>query len=411
MNKYILPVLCLMLLLASGWCNRVWAQEALLGVDDNGYTRINSIVVAKLDKELSAAYSYTATNTRTGKSAQVQLLDSQRILFILPDTLQANGSRRILYSIDKTTVQEKKPVSVQTTADGFLISVGKKPVLFYHTAVAPPPPDSPAYYARSGFIHPVYSPSGSILTDDFPAGHAHQHGVMMAWTSTQYKGTQRDFWNQQSRLGNVRHARVLSVTQGAVMATIRLELQHYTTAPDTVLTETWTIRVYPFANPFLFDIESDQVNTSRDTLFLNQYHYGGMSFRGSAAWNPDDKVYFEKPWKVITDSGFSVADGNARHAAWVAAEGDINHKYSGIAVFGFPDNFRYPQALRIHPTMPYWCYAPSVDGPFFIPPQQHYRSKFRYCVYDGPLDAAFAHRLLDDIQHPPLIEQLKQLKQ
>ena len=375
-------------------------------MEANGYSRINSIVEATLANDLPAVGFYQVKNPVSKKTAPVQRLGNGKILFVLPDTLLPG--QQATYRIEKTRASKASTVAVHSSPEGLLVTVNNKKVLFYHTAVAQPPADSPAYYARSGFIHPVYSPAGHVLTDDFPAGHAHQHGIMMAWTSTQYKGVRHDFWNQQSRLGNVRHAKLLSVEQAPVMATIRLKLEHYTARPDTVLTEVWTLRVYPFSDPFLFDIESDQTNTSGDTLYLNQYHYGGMSFRGSREWNPDDKTHFGQAWKIVTDSGFSVADGNARHAAYVAAEGRVNKGYSGVAVFGFPGNFRYPQALRIHPTMPYWCYAPPVDGPFAINPLQHFVSAYRYCVYEGHLDTLYARRLLDDMQHPLQVRSLKQ---
>lgn len=68
-----------------------------------------------------------------------------------------------------------------------------------------------------------------------------------------------------------------------------------------------------------------------------------------------------------------------------------------------PDNFRFPQSVRLHPTKPYFCFAPMVDGPFEIGPQQTYTSKYRFYVYDGPKDVERNRRLWADYADPPQI--------
>jgi hypothetical protein len=92
------------------------------------------------------------------------------------------------------------------TEDGTIaISVSGKPVLTYHTNTVSPPEGTDKVYARSGFIHPIYSPSGKVLTDDFPVGHAHQHALFSAWTRATFKHEVVDFWNQHGGSGNAKH--------------------------------------------------------------------------------------------------------------------------------------------------------------------------------------------------------------
>ena len=250
-----------------------------------------------------------------------------------------------------------------------------------------PPADSPSYYRRSGFIHPLYSPNGSVLTDDFPAGHAHQHGVFMTWVNTTFRNQKLDFWNQHQKTGTVAHAEVISIEEGPVFTRIKTKLRHLSLVHGPVLEEVWTITVYPFASNFLFDLESEQVNITKDTLFLNQYHYGGLAFRGSREWNSHDTVHYRNPWQIITSEGKDNASANHSHARWVDASGKLNGQVSGATVFGHPANFRYPQAIRLHPDMPYWSYAPVVDGPFALAPGEPYKSRFRYFVHAGAVNA------------------------
>ncbi len=93
--------------------------------------------------------------------------------------------------------------------------VGRQPVLVYNAATVMPPEEQPEHYKRSGFIHPLYSPQGTALTDDFPAGHTHQHGMFFAWTKTTYHGEQVDFWNQHKGTGTVKHIEVLETVSGS----------------------------------------------------------------------------------------------------------------------------------------------------------------------------------------------------
>ncbi|NJO25448.1 MAG: hypothetical protein HC867_06315, partial [Bacteroidia bacterium] len=80
------------------------------------------------------------------------------------------------------------------------------------------------------------------------------------------------------------------------------------------------ITVYPFSSYFLFDLESEQVNTTSDTLFLNKYHYGGLAFRGTRNWDPFNKKYFQNNWNVITSEGIKDSAANhTRQDGWMQA--------------------------------------------------------------------------------------------
>ena len=61
-----------------------------------------------------------------------------------------------------------------------------------------------------------------------------------------------------------------------------------------------------------------------------------------------------------------------------------------------PDNFRFPQWVRLHPTMPYFVYAPMVEEPFDISPGKPYVSKFRYVTFDGEPDTKLFDEIWED---------------
>ena len=43
--------------------------------------------------------------------------------------------------------------------------------------------------------------------------------------------------------------------------------------------------------------------------------------------------------------------------------------------------------MRLHPSEPFFCYAPSQGGDFSIEPGKPYVSRYRFLVADGPLAA------------------------
>jgi hypothetical protein len=348
---------------------------------------------------------YMLINQRTKKRFNAQVLAGSQVNFILPERMMKGTEAT--YLLQKNRLASKSKLKVLQDSAGISLLLNKKQVLFYHTAEARPPVDSPAYYRRSGFIHPLRTPSGRIVTDDFPAGHAHQHGIMMAWANTSFKNTTVDFWNQQNKTGTVRHVRVISIQQGSTLAQIKLQLQHYSHQHGTILNETWTINCYPFTNFYLFDLISEQQNVSSDSLLLKKYHYGGMEFRGSREWNEDDKKYFTNKWIVRTDSGFDSSNANAKPAAYVDVSGKVNGKYCGATVFSFPSNFRYPEPIRLHPTMPYWCFAPAVNQGFAIAPAANFVSRYRYFIYDGKPDQQRITAIGNDVADSPVIEEIR----
>ncbi len=57
-------------------------------------------------------------------------------------------------------------------------------------------------------------------------------------------------------------------------------------------------------------------------------------------------------------------DGNHARCSWVRLTGKVEPR--GLLVLSHRDNFRSPQAVRIHPKMPYFVFSPCVDGEFRI---------------------------------------------
>ncbi|MCC6585350.1 MAG: PmoA family protein [Bryobacterales bacterium] len=70
---------------------------------------------------------------------------------------------------------------------------GGKTVLVYNYGpqLAPGAPDD---RKRCCYVHPVNTPSGVTVTDDFPKDHYHHHGLFWAWPIVEVGGERYDLW-------------------------------------------------------------------------------------------------------------------------------------------------------------------------------------------------------------------------
>jgi hypothetical protein len=104
----------------------------------------------------------------------------------------------------------------------------------------------------------------------------------------------------------------------------------------------------------------------------------------------------------LTSAGLGRDNGNHTRPEWVDLSGPVESGWAGITAFGHPQNFRFPQPVRLHPTMPYFCFAPLVLGDFRLENRKPYRSQFRFVVHDREISVESVNRLWQDYAFPPL---------
>ncbi len=52
----------------------------------------------------------------------------------------------------------------------------------------------PEAMRRSSYLHPVYAPDGTMLTDDFNKDHPHHRGISWMWPEITVDGKKGDIW-------------------------------------------------------------------------------------------------------------------------------------------------------------------------------------------------------------------------
>lgn len=279
---------------------------------------------------------------------------------------------------------------------GPYLTIGGRPVVQYNSALIKPPVGVDEIFGRSGHLHPLWTPSGKIVTEEFPADHLHQHAVFHAWVNTTFDGRKIDFWNQGGKTGTVLHQEVVGAEHRDGVAGLTTKLWHVALRekdePQVALNETLSVQVPDVENDRyrIIDVQTRQECFGQLPLTIHEYHYGGFAVRGAADW-------FKQPESdFLTSEGKTRKDGNHTRPKWVAMHGLVDGQPCGIAVIGHPTNFRSPQPVRLHPDKPYFVYSPPVLGEFEITPDKPYSARYRIVTFDGPPDSAMLDQLTAD---------------
>jgi hypothetical protein len=144
----------------------------------------------------------------------------------------------------------------------------------------------------------------------------------------------------------------------------------------------------------MFDLTSTQELVSSAPLVLPEYLYGGVGFRGPRNWDGTANTIF------LTSEGKDRSNGHATRARWCYIGGTVNSAQAGIVILSHPQNFRAPQPIRIHPTEPFFNWAPSQLGRWEISSAHPYISRYRVIVIDGAPDVPTIERLWQDYAEP-----------
>ena len=371
-----------------------------INVEAGGFDRLYSTAKFKLPESLNGnEYHLVDENEKT---VPLQI-DIDRNAWFIVDSLSAGEEKN--YSIVPGNI-ENNEVIYEKENGAVSFQINNRELIKYHFQETPLPRENiDPVYKRGGYIHPVNTPRGKSVTDDYPPNHVHHHGIWAAWTKTEFQGRTPDFWNMAAKTGTVNPVSLDTVWSGPVIAGLQATHEYVDLSaeePVTALKENWKIVVHNIeekSSPIvLFDLEVSQTCAQDDPLILPEYRYGGVGFRGNWQWNGPDSTFF------LTSAGMDRSNGHATRADWCHIGGYIDDELAGITMMCHPDNFRAPQPMRIHPTEPFFNYAPSQAGDWSIKPGDNYVAKYRFVVYDGPFNNELIYQVWNDYSKPVKVE-------
>lgn len=325
--------------------------------------------------------------------------DGQGLVFVLPGKTP-RGTTRTFELLVSAGGQEAPPAASAKVTEGKCVevAVGGKPVLRYNHGVVAQFPDKPSKFDRAGYFHPLWAPCGEIITGDFHPDHAHHRGVWFAWVKADAGPIKANFWEIQEGRGKFVH-RELSAGSGRVFAGFSAR-NDLVSGEKTILKETLWVRAYAApSNLRLVDLDVRHEATDDDVV-LGKMHYGGLGFRGRHEWNEKGAAL-----DVLTSEGKTRKDANATRAKWLDYTGRLGAQgWGGLLVIEHPSNPRYPNGVRVHPSMAFFSTTLVQPEPYTIRKGEPLVLRYRLVIHDGKPDAALAERLAADFAAPPTVE-------
>ncbi|MDB6054494.1 MAG: hypothetical protein JWN25_2017 [Verrucomicrobiales bacterium] len=365
----------------------------------NGSPTNGKNVVVKFDLPAGAPVFHSAQMDGSNGQIPVQVVHGKCVIIIPQLTANGVSTFRLLEAEPSNALSS---MQLETKEDHLLMGPDlAKPTLDYTIGKGKLPRSGiKESYRRAGFFHPLRTPSGLVISDSYATNHLHHHGIWFSWTKTEFQGRNPDFWNVGDNKGTTLFDKVDSTWSGSLEAGFIAGLNYldFTSGKSIpALTEKWEVSEYAFppaAHYSLLDLKVTD-NAIVDPLILPTYHYGGLGFRGLDSWNGAGN------WKVLTSEGVTDrVKANETKARWCYLGGMTEGKQAGIVIMSAPSNFRDPQPIRVHPSEPFFCYAPSQGGDWSIIPGKPYISQYRMILLDGAPNAEEIERLYQQYAHP-----------
>jgi hypothetical protein len=415
-------LICLAVL--SGLSLNAIPQKALLlhfYVEAGAYQRINTPVSVELEGVIkSDTLSFQLYEKVKGalieKPFQVEPGYVSRLWWILDGTTDA-GKKREFFLYKNTLQKVQNAITAELTTDDIILKKGTSEILHYRKSVMYPPQGVDTAYKRSGFIHPMFSPSGNILTRVKAPDHYHHFGIWNPWTRVKIGNHVTDFWNLYEKQGTARFAGINSTVNGPVFGGFSVKQDHIdfqgAKPEELALNEVWDVRAWNTEpvegiNAYLVDLTTFLSVAGNDPIVFEAYRYGGgIGIRANAEWNKNNST-------VLTSEGKTRKDADGTRARWTDLNGAFKDKgNSGITFFSHPANREHPEPMRVWPESQngtgdvYFEFSPIRLKSWDLSPGNVYELKYRMLVYDGKIDKTIADRIWNDFAYPPVVSVIK----
>ena len=320
---------------------------------------------------------------------------------------RAKAGRTTTYTLRKVDNKKKTAPRVTAVAKGgdIVIKADDKNLVNYVYKTVYPPAGVDTAYRRSGFIHPLWSPGGQVLTRIQPKDHYHHYGLWNPWTHVLYKGDTVDFWNIGNGKATVRFTSVDTLMSGDIYAEYNVTHEHIVNKkgakPDVAMKERQMVTVYyPGKDYYIMDFTSVLECASDEPVTLLEYRYGGFGWRTTEKWD-------NKNSEVITSEGKNRKEADGSLARWCIVQGSIDDAYAGAVMMSDPENYNHPEPLRIWPENQYnrgdmfANFSPTKNKDWKLEPGELYMLRYRMLVFNNKMTKERAEAAWKIFANPP----------
>ncbi len=336
--------------------------------------------------------------------------DKKGIWFVISGTFTAHSERHFELKAGKGTGSKTAHfMNVKQSEESLELRRSKNKILEYQMETIMPPSGVDSAYQRSGFIHPLWSPAGEVLTRIQPPDHYHHYGIWGPWTKTQVNGREVDFWNLKKKQGTVRFAGLTDITEGPVFCEIKVQQEHIDfglkTKNRVAINEMLTVRAWNVGkDAWMIDYITTQSTPLDSGILLEAYRYGGgIGFRATEKWTKDNCF-------VLTSEGKERDSADGTKARWCRIEGATSNGESGILFMDYPQNREFPEPMRVWPSNSiddkgyfFFEFCPIRHNSWKMEQGKKYELRYRLFVFDGNLSKEDADALWQAFAHPPKV--------
>lgn len=353
--------------------------------------------------------------TETPVPFQLETASGGKVWFILNGQTLKNTKRTFVLRKILSPQMFKSGIRAVQNDGALNLFSGEKPIFSYQIETVNPPIGVSPLFKRSGFLHPVYSPGGEMLTRIQAPDHYHHYGIWNPWTLTFIGKREVDFWNLYKGQGTVRFAGLISQVEGPVYTGFKSLQEHIdfgaVGADAVAMNELFDVRVWNLNNQrYMFDYVST-LNTPLDSgILLAAYRYGGgIGWRATEKWTKDNS-------SVLTSEGKTRKDADGSNARWCIVDGESTTKEgrSGILFLSFPANRMHPEPMRVWPMDAnggrgdmFFEFCPIRHKDWMIEKGNDYTLKYRLIIFDGKMTSKEAENFWQAFANPPAIAILK----
>ncbi|MDR0725256.1 MAG: PmoA family protein [Prevotellaceae bacterium] len=389
------------------------ARKITITVQSGNHERENCVVSADVSRlKLSASsvvflYEQTPDGLAETPSQLYYVQEDKPVLFWILSGKTPAGTARTFIAKSKKTKPATASMRIEDTQKSLVLKKNGQSVLQYNYAHLDPPPGVDKAYGRTGgYIHPAYSPEGNVLTNIQPRDHYHHFGIWNPWTRVLYDGKRYDLWNIGDKQGTVRARSIENISEGSVFSGFTALLDHYIFNKETekvIMNEYWKVKTWNVPDGFLWDFESHLMPSTSLPILLEAYRYAGFGWRGTPEWTKEN-------CEMLTSEGKTRPEIDGTNARWIYVTGATRTGRSGLLFMGHPDNYSFPEPLRIWDQNAngergdaFINFAPTKNRNWELLPNKHYVLKYRVLTFEGNMTPEQANRLWNDFASPPSV--------
>jgi hypothetical protein len=300
----------------------------------------------------------------------------------------------LLFAIPADAATPQTPYGVEKSASAATLKTPDgKPILRYVLGKLPDG-ERQTSVPCAGYLHPIYTPGGLVLTESGPADHAWLRGLFVAWP--QVAGDKpagfwtcgQKVWKEKGEIVNRQCAAEGRADAG------RLSVQNaWTDGQTEIVREHTELAAFAEGGVYVIDLKIALEPTAGEVR-LQPWAFAGLTFHGRRGPGESVAVFGPEGEVKLANCAWNNAKTNWPDAPWYAvAMAARGGTACGLAIVNHKDNpkttWHVTRGIRfLNPNI-------TADKPYTLQEGKPLVLRYRLVAYDGPTPTEVINRLAE----------------